>query len=442
MNFWQEGGAVAVVDLVKWNANPSILAWKFPSEELSTWTQLIVNETQEAYLVKEGVYQGPFGAGRHTLSTENIPLLRSLIGIPFGGKSPFTAEVWYVNRATNLDVRWGTPDPIQLQDPKYQIMVPVRAFGQYGIKIVDPKKFLLKLVGTLPGFDVGTLSDYFKGVFTTKIKSGIANAIIKNGQSVLEISTQLEVLSDLLKTALAPEMDEYGVGLAQFNIHSINVPEDDPVVVTLKSALARRTEMGLLGTNYQQQRSFDVLETAAGNEGSAGGVMGAGMGMGMGMAMGGPMGGAFAQITPQMQPTLNQSQTTCPKCNTANSPGMKFCGGCGNDLSVTQGGAENPTTLTCDKCGTTVPKGAKFCPNCADPINACPSCGEDNPDGAQRCRKCGQVMPINCGKCNAVVPPNSKFCPECGTKTSPSCKKCGNDVIAGAKFCPSCGEPQ
>lgn len=433
---------MAVVDLVKWNANPSILAWKFPSEELSTWTQLIVNETQEAYLVKEGVYQGPFGAGRHTLSTENIPLLRTLIGIPFGGKSPFTAEVWYVNRATNLDVRWGTPDPIQLQDPKYQIMVPVRAFGQYGIKIVDPKKFLLKLVGTLPGFDVGTLSDYFKGVFTTKIKSGIANAIIKNGQSVLEISTQLEVLSDLLKAALAPEMDEYGVGLAQFNIHSINVPEDDPAVVTLKSALARRTEMGLLGTNYQQQRSFDVLETAAGNEGSAGGVMGAGMGMGMGMAMGGPIGGAFAQITPQIQPAVNQSQITCPKCNTANAPGMKFCGGCGNDLSATQGGAANPTTLTCDKCGTSVPKGAKFCPNCADPINACPSCGEDNPDGAQRCRKCGQAMPINCGSCNAVVPPNSKFCPECGAKTSPSCKKCGNDVIAGAKFCPSCGEPQ
>ena len=73
-------------------------------------------------------------------------------------------------------------------------------------------------------------------------------------------------------------MEDYGVGLAQFNIHSINVPEDDSAVITLKAALARRTEMGLLGTNYQQQRSFDVLETAAGNEGTAGGVMGAGMG--------------------------------------------------------------------------------------------------------------------------------------------------------------------
>lgn len=144
------------------DGNPNILAWKFPSEELSTWTQLIVNESQEAYLVKSGVYQGPFGAGRHALSTENIPFLSKAMGLPFGGKSPFTAEVWYVNLATNLNIKWGTPDPIQLNDPKYQIMVPVRAFGQYGIRITDPKKFLLKLVGTLKVFDADTLSEYFK----------------------------------------------------------------------------------------------------------------------------------------------------------------------------------------------------------------------------------------------------------------------------------------
>lgn len=437
---------MAVIDLVKWNGNPSIFAWKFPSEELSTWTQLIVNETQEAYVVKEGVYQGPFGAGRHTLSTENIPLLRTLIGIPFGGKSPFTAEVWYINRATNLDVRWGTPDPIQLQDPKYQIMVPVRAFGQYGIRIVDAKKFLLKLVGTLPGFDVATLSDYFKGVFTTKIKTGIANAIIKNGVSVLEISTQLEVLSDMLKETLSPEMEDYGVGLAQFNIHSINVPEDDSAVITLKAALARRTEMGLLGTNYQQQRSFDVLETAAGNEGTAGGVMGAGMGMGMGMAMGGQMGGAFAQMTPQIQasatpPTGGQPGIMCPKCNAPNVHGTRFCGNCSGPLPFTQNDA-TPVTVTCDKCKTRIPKGSRFCPNCGDPFTPCPSCGEDNPTDAKECRQCGKLMPVNCATCKAAIPSDAKFCPKCGAKTTPSCKKCGNDLITGAKFCPSCGEQQ
>jgi membrane protease subunit (stomatin/prohibitin family) len=432
---------MSVIDLVKWNGNPSILAWKFPSEELSTWTQLIVNETQEAYVVKEGVYQGPFAAGRHTLSTENIPLIRTLIGLPFGGKSPFTAEVWYVNRATNLDVRWGTPDAIQLKDPKYEIMVPVRAFGQYGIRISDAKKFLLKLVGTLPGFDVATLSEYFKGVFTTKIKTGIANAIIKNGQSVLEISTQLEVLSDMLKESLAAEMDEYGVGLAQFNIHSINVPEDDSAVITLKAALARRTEMGLLGTNYQQQRSFDVLETAAGNEGTAGGVMGAGIGMGMGMGMGVPMGGAFAQLTPQMQATTAAPQSVCPKCNAQNSSGTRFCGNCGSNLATFSSGAQR-TSITCDKCNTQVAKGARFCPNCADPINACPTCGEDNPANAIRCCKCGLAMPTDCSNCKTLITAGSKFCPECGMKTSRSCNKCEAELIAGAKFCSNCGEPQ
>lgn len=293
---------MAVIDRVKWDGTPNILAWKFPdSGELSTWTQLIVNETQEAYLVKEGIYQGPFGAGRHTLSTANIPLLTKVIGLPFGGKSPFTAEVWYVNRTINLDVKWGTPDPIQLLDPKYKIMIPVRAFGQYGICITDTKKFLLKLVGTLTSFDADTLAEYFKGVFITRIKTEIANAIIKNGQSVLEISTQLEALSNALKQALSVEMAEYGIGLSQFNIHSINVPEDDAAVQSLKVALAKRAEMGIVGFNYQQERSFDVLQAAAGNEGNAGNVMGAGIGMGMGMGMGVPMGNVIGQMTPQLQ---------------------------------------------------------------------------------------------------------------------------------------------
>ncbi|MCP3711501.1 SPFH domain-containing protein [Paraburkholderia sp. CNPSo 3274] len=292
---------MAIIDLVKWNGSPNLLAWKFPSEELSTWTQLVVNESQEAYLVRGGVYEGPFGAGRHTLSTENLPLLRTVIGVPFGGKSPFTAEVWYVNRVTNLDVRWGTPDSIQLQDPKYGVMVPVRAFGQYGIRITEPKKFLLKLVGTLPGFDADTLSEYFRGVFITRIKTEIANAITRAGISVLEISTQLEALSEALKTSLSIEMAEYGVGLAQFNIHSINVPEDDPAVKTLKGALAKRAEMGIIGFTYQQERSFNVMETAAGNEGAAGTLMGAGIGVGAGIGMAPAFGQGFAQATQHFQ---------------------------------------------------------------------------------------------------------------------------------------------
>lgn len=309
---------MAVIDLVKWDGTPQLLAWKYPSQDLSTWTQLIVNETQEAFVVRGGVYDGPFGAGRHTLTTENLPLLRGLIGLPFGGKSPFTAEVWYVNKVTNLDVRWGTPDAIQLQDPRFQVMVPVRAFGQYGIRISDSKRFLLKLVGTVQGFDVGTLNEYFRGAFITRIKTEIASAILKQGQSVLEVSTQLESLSTMLKQSLSVDLAEYGVSLSQFNIHSINVPEDDPAVICLKSALAKKAEMGIVGYTYQQERSFDVMQTAAGNEGSAGSLMGAGLGVGMGLGMGPPVGQAYGQMAAEMQ--LSAPAPAVPYPTTATAP--------------------------------------------------------------------------------------------------------------------------
>jgi membrane protease subunit (stomatin/prohibitin family) len=120
---------MAIFDLVKCNGSANLLAWKFPSassEELSTLAQLVVKESQQAFLVRGGVYEGRFGAGRHTLSTGNLPVLRRIIGIPFGGKSPFTAEVRSVNRVTNLDVRWGTPDANQKVEAEKQKILACR----------------------------------------------------------------------------------------------------------------------------------------------------------------------------------------------------------------------------------------------------------------------------------------------------------------------------
>ena len=288
---------MAIIDVVRWDGHPDIFAWKFPSNALSTGTQLIVNETQEAYLVSGGVYDGPFGAGRHTLETENIPFLRTFYNLPYGGQSPFTAEVWFVNLASNLNIKWGTADPIQLQDPKFGIMVPVRSFGQYGIEIADSKKFLLKLVGTLKSFDKDDVTEYFRGNLITQIKNEIARTIIKLNISVLEVSAMLLEISTEMKNQLANHFAEYGLLLKEFNIHSINVPEGDPAVATLKNALAKRAEMGIVGYNYQQERGFDVLQTAAGNEGTAGGVMGAGIGLGAGVGIGAGIGSAMGELT-------------------------------------------------------------------------------------------------------------------------------------------------
>jgi membrane protease subunit (stomatin/prohibitin family) len=298
---------MAIIDRVKWDGAPDQLAWKFPSEELSTFAQLIVNESQQAFVVRDGAYDGPFGAGRHTLSSNNLPMLRQLIGLPFGGKSPFSAEVWFVNRLVKLDIRWGTPDPIQLQDPKFGIMVPVRAFGQYGIQVADARQFLMKLVGTLPSFDAAALSTYFRGVFTTRIKAAIAGAIVDSGVSILEVATRLEHLSERLKAALADDVAEYGVALAQFSIESINVPESDPAVQQLKAALARRAEMQIVGFDYRQERGFDVLQAAARNDGTGGALLGAGAGAGMGLAVGAALGQTFQQLMPAAPAAANAS---------------------------------------------------------------------------------------------------------------------------------------
>lgn len=416
---------MAVIDRVKWDGSPDVLAWKFGAENLSTLTQLIVAESQEAFVVKEGIYQGPFLAGRHTLNTANIPLLRGLIAAPFGGNTPFTAEVWFVNKAINLDVRWGTPDPIQLQDPKFHIMCPVRAFGQYGIQIEDSKRFLLKLVGTLPRFDSNVVSNYMRGALTTQIKNAVADAIITNGKSILEVSTELNALSTLLKERLGPTLSEYGVRLAQFNIHSINVPEDDTAVQTLKGALAKRTELSLLGVSYQQDRSLDILQTAAGNEGVAAGVMGAGLGTGLGVGIGMPLGQGIGQIASAF---------------TTGAQPVSLVQGSGLG-AIAAGTGHGPATITCDKCGAQISRGSKFCANCSDPVLACPSCGDDNASEAERCRSCGAAMPIKCAECATTIARGSKFCPECGGKQTLACSECGTILAKGAKFCGECGTP-
>lgn len=288
---------MAIIDRVKWDGSPDVFAWKYPSESLTNGTVLIVNESQEAYVVSGGVYDGPFGPGRHTLVNENIPLISKLYKLPYGGQAPFTAEVWYINRAVNLDIKWGTPDPIQLQDPRFGIMVPVRAFGQYGVEVVDGKRFLLKLVGTLKSFNRTELADYLRGFLVLNIKNEIARIIVQMNISVLEVSTKLLEVSQEMQSRMDAHVGEYGFAFKEFNVHSINVPEDDLAVRTLKSALAKRAEMGIIGYNYQQERGFDILQTAAGNEGAAGTVMGAGIGLGAGIGIGNSIGDAMNQVT-------------------------------------------------------------------------------------------------------------------------------------------------
>lgn len=311
---------IAIVNVIKYNGGPDIFAWKYPSEELGTWTQLIVNEAQEVILVKSGRVMDVFGSGRHTLDTANIPLLNHIINLPFGGKSPFTAEVWYINKAFNLDIKWGTPSPIQLQDPKYGIFAPVRSNGVFGIQISDAKKFLVKLVGTMQTFDKISVTKYFRGLYITKVKDAISTYLIHNKISILEINAYIDELSEFMKERIRPTMEEYGISLASFYVNEISVPEDDSAIIKLKEALAKRAEMNIIGYSYEQERSFDTLEGAAKNAGApTAPLMGAGLGVGMGLGMGPNIGAGFGNMAQEIQTTRHSKDAKeCPKCHVTN----------------------------------------------------------------------------------------------------------------------------
>lgn len=376
---------MAIVEVIKYNGKPNTLAWKYPSEELGTWTQVIVNETQEVVFVKEGKVLDILEPGRHTLSTENIPLLSKIINLPFGGKSPFTAEIWYVNKVFALDVKWGTAPAIQLQDPKYKVFIPVTAFGQFGIKINNSKKFLTKLVGTLPSFEHDVMVKYFRGLLVSNVKNVISNYLVKKDISILEINAYISEIGEELENKLKPELDKYGIELVNFYVTSIEAPEEDSAVIKLKDALSKRAEMDIVGYDYTTARSFDTLESAAKNEGSGSNLMNAGIGLGMGLGVGNQFG--------------TQMNSVSSKLNTSNEKKEK-------------------NKIKCNKCGNVVEESQKFCPECGEKIgNFCKNCGAKLVKKGQKfCPECGTPQIFTCPKCKKEIDKNSKFCPECGEK--------------------------
>ncbi|MFX0137567.1 MAG: SPFH domain-containing protein [Candidatus Hodarchaeota archaeon] len=389
---------MAFIDRIKYDGPPpspggeqvAWLVYKFPSENLVLGTQLIVNKSQEAVFFKDGNALDIFGPGRHTLSTANIPLLQKLVNIPFGGKTPFTAEIYFVNKVAKLDMKWGTTDPFQVTEPRYQIIVRIRGFGRFGIKISDSRNFVTQIVGALHGDQVSDyqmVSSYFKGLVTAKIKDTLADLIVNKKTSVLDITASIDSISNTCQEKVKSEFDRFGIEVLNFFIESINVPEED--LTKLRKILEGKAEFEILGDErYTRMRSFDVLEKAASSEGT-GGTMGPAMGLGMGIGAGAAAGGVLGDVAKQMKVTPSEKSVEqrlkCSKCGTENKSEAKFCNKCGEKLDT--------QTINCPKCKTTNPAGSKFCINCGV-----------------------SVEKVKCQKCNFENLPGSKFCSNCSNK--------------------------
>lgn len=283
-----------IVNVVKWEVSEKELAHKFPSDEIMLGSQLVVYPSQTAFFVKGGKVHDEFISGTYTIKSENIPLLGRVINLPFNEETPFKADVWFVNQISLLDSKWGTATPLQIEDPEYEIIVPIRAYGQYGFKISNPRLFLEKLVGNMPSFQTERVTEYFRGVILSKMTAIVYDKLKEDGLSVLNINAKVEEMSDYAKGRIADILYKYGIELELFNIISISVQEGDPSFQRLKAAKDAAAKIKIIGrSDYQMTRSFDVLEKAAQNEG--GGAMSAAVGIGAGVGIGNVVGTMVAQ---------------------------------------------------------------------------------------------------------------------------------------------------
>ena len=373
---------MAIIDVVKFDGLRSRdwLVYKFPSDTLGFGTRLIVNEGQVAVFVKGGQVCDLFYPGSYILDTDNLPVLFHIFNLPYGGNTPFTAEVYFINTKTKLDIPWGTSDPIQLIDPKYFVKLRIRAFGQMGLKLMDYSLFFRELIGSMNQNDIVSFDKiklFYRGMVVTKVKSIISEMILAEKISALEISAHLDDISDKCREEISGEFQKYGFNVVNFFVQSINFPDDD--FAKINKILEDKAAFEIMGDGrYVTKRSFDVYEGAANNNnGVAGAFAAGGIGAGVGMNV--------AQAAGEMAPRINPGQMViCPKCGEKSVQGSKFCNTCGAKLEVEK--------------------------------KRCPSCGKENDGDAKFCDECGFSLLERVCECGAKLPAGAKFCYECGRK--------------------------
>ena len=324
------------------------------SADIKLGAQLVVRENQAAMFFRDGKGLDVLGPGRHTLSTQNLPLLTRLLSLPYGFQSPFRAEVYFANLKVFTNMRWGTKDPVAFKD-NYFGMIRLRAFGTFTMRLAKPALFINSLVGTQGSYTTDYLEDYLREVIVARLNDFLGETV----QSLIELPKSYDEMAVAVKTRLAEDFRKYGMELVDFYINRITPPEE------VQRMIDERSGMAAVG-NLDQFLKFKAAK-ALGDAATSGGAlasgaaagMGVGVGAGLGMALPGTLGKSLATGPTAPDTAAQPATVTCQGCQAQVASDSRFCPRCGRQLGVAR---------KCSRCQADLPGDARFCSSCGQAV--------------------------------------------------------------------------
>lgn len=457
-----------LASIIKYEGDNETLVWKHPIEDFNFGSQLIVHESQEAIFFRDGQALDLFGAGRYTLQTQQLPLLEKIYKLPTDTEGTFHSEVYFVNLATQMGVKWGTDSKVRLFDPASGLHIEIGASGEFNIRVTDSRKLLLKVVGTTGGLGqeqllgIGNGKGFFRSMVMTQAKSYLAQTIKENTIDILEIDEHLMALSGALRERINAALDEYGLTMPEFYVSRIVTPDDDPNFRRMKEQyaeqylLVRQEGIRKAEAEAAADRKAVEAQTAArmkiiGAQGEAEALKIQKQAEAEAYRMQAEAEAAEMRMKGYTYQQETSRQVGLEAMKNGLGGGANAAGALGDlaGLGVSLGAmgsvigmtkdALNPMTQDAAQMGAAVGAavaGGWDCPACGHKnisTNFCPDCGGRKPEAKTGwdCAQCGtkNIQSKFCPNCGAKKPEESSgwTCPDCGTK----------DILS--RFCPNCG---
>jgi len=333
-----------VLDVIEWvDGDGNEIVHRIPptgSAETKLGSQLVVRDNQAAAFFRNGRALDVFGPGRHTLLTQNLPLLTTALALPWGFTSPFRCEVYFVSTRVFTNMRWGTKDPVAFRDRELGL-VRLRAFGAFSIRVTEPVVFVNSIVGsTVATFGTGDIEDYLRELIVSRLNDYLGETV----DTLLDLPKHYDEIGTRVQGRLADDFRKYGIALIDLLINRITPPED------VQRVLDERTGMAAVGDldAYLRFKAASALGDAARNTGN---VAAAGLGIGVGTGLGVVLPGMLG---------ARPAGGGCPRCLRPVVSDARFCSSCGAELPV--------TPLVCGACSATLPPGARYCTRCGEKV--------------------------------------------------------------------------